>query len=508
MIIEDNMKRPLFQSHIAAAILAVLTAGSALLTACSGGGSSADTTASPSGGTAETAETGITLPASHLPTDVKFDGSDFTFLITGNTENNWRKNDFLAEEQNGEILNDARFLRNQAVEERFGVNIKTIEQYGSAKGAGSGFQLITKSVLAADSAYDAGMVAGYDVCNLACAGYLYDFNSLPYLDLENEWWDQKANADMTIKGRMFFTTGDISTADNDATCCIIFNKKLVGDFKLDNPYELVDSGAWTFDAMTAMGKPVSADLDGSGTFDKNDRFGSIVWDDSIMAAVNGSLIKCGTVNADGEIELTLYSERLINIIDKYTTYVYDKSLSYTYQRVSYDITDPVNMFSNDQALFFMQMLDLTSYFRDMQTDFGILPYPKYDEKQTSYGHTIGSWHSTFLCVPAVIESADMTGIVLEALAAESLDKVTPAYYDKTLIGKYFRDEESVAMLDIILSTRVYDLGWYYQLGLYNDEILYLVYEFDTDFASRYAKYETKALEDVKRINTTFAENVG
>ena len=97
--------------------------------------------------------------------------------------------------------------------------------------------------------------------------------------------------------------------------------------------------------------------------------------------------------------------------------------------------------------------------------------------------------------------------MLELLAAESLDKVTPAYYDKTLIGKYFRDDESAAMLDIIFSNRVYDLGWYYKLGLYNDEILYLVYQTDTDFASRYAKYESKALEDVARINDTFSQTL-
>lgn len=488
--------------------LKIIPAALYVLLILSASGCSADVTgAAVTSAAAETtaaAETAV--PAPDLP-GMNFDGYEFKILITGNTENNWRKNDFLAEEQNGEVLNDARWLRNQTVGERFGVEIKSVEEFGNTKGAGSGYTLISKSVLASDSAYDAGMIGGYDICNLACDGYLYDMNALPHLNLKNPWWDAKANEDMTVKGRMYFTTGDISTSDNDATYCILFNKKLRADYGLPDPYQAVTGGKWTFDFMTGMGKAVSSDLNGDGKSDKNDRFGSIVWDDTIMGVVNGTLEKCASVNEQGEIGLTLYSEKVIDIIDKYTDYIYDKPTCYNYQRVSYDITDPVSMFSGDRALFFMQLLDLTSYFRNMETDFGILPVPKYDEAQKVYGHGIGSWHSQFLCVPAVPGSPECSGVVLEALAAESLDKVTPAYYEKTLIGKYFRDDESAAMLDIILSTRVYDLGWYYQIGKYNDEILYLVYESDTDFTSRYKKYESAALEDVRRINETFAKTM-
>ena len=103
---------------------------------------------------------------------------------------------------------------------------------------------------------------------------------------------------------------------------------------------------------------------------------------------------------------------------------------------------------------------------------------------------------------------ERTGMVLESLAYESMKRVTPAYYDKTLIGKYFRDDESVEMLDIILKTRVFDLGWYYQLGLYNDEILYMVYAEKNNWASRYEKYESKALADTERINSAFEEFLG
>lgn len=42
--------------------------------------------------------------------------------------------------------------------------------------------------------------------------------------------------------------------------------------------------------------------------------------------------------------------------------------------------------------------------------------------------------------------------------------LTPAYYEKTLIGKSTRDEESRPMIELILATRNFDLGIFYNTG--------------------------------------------
>ena len=153
------------------------------------------------------------IAVADIPSDADFTGHTFTFLITGNTENNWQKNDFHAPEEVGDVLNDARFRRNLAVEERFGIKIETEEQYGQTKGSGSGFQTIEKCVMSGDTAYDAGMIAGYDCATLAYSGLLYDLCDMPYIDLTQRWWDQRVNEDLTINGKLYYTTGDISTAE-------------------------------------------------------------------------------------------------------------------------------------------------------------------------------------------------------------------------------------------------------------------------------------------------------
>lgn len=442
----------------------------------------------------------------NVPADADYTGHTFTFLISGNIENNREKNDFFAETMTGEPLNDAIYNRNLMIEEKLGVKIETFEEYDSSKsGRGKAYNKLSTAYTAGDTTFDAAMISGYDASTLAYTGYLYDMNAVPYVDLAQPWWDQKVNQDLTVAGKLYYTTGDISTADNDATCAILFSKDLVSENKLESPYELVDSGKWTIDKMAEMCAQVHSDLNGDGNYDANDRVGAIIWDDTVMALLNATGVKCCTLSEAGELQLTLNDERTLNMFEKFSNAFYAPEMAYAYQRVSYDIATPLNMFANKQALFYTQLLDLVSYLRDMETDFGILPHPKLTEEQDEYYNTIGSWHSVFLCVPAIQENVERTGVIIESLAAESMNIVTPAYYEQTLVGKFVRDEESVVTLDIILATRVYDLGWFYQIGGYNESVMNLWRQGKTNFMSMYTPMERVAIKSLDKINESFAK---
>ena len=78
---------------------------------------------------------------------------------------------------------------------------------------------------------------------------------------------------------------------------------------------------------------------------------------------------------------------------------------------------------------------------------------------------------TFVCVPLVVEDLEKVGIILQELAYQSQQIVTPAYYDATLIGRYFRDPESKATLDIMSDTRIYDIGLYMLPGKLPNQII-------------------------------------
>ena len=89
--------------------------------------------------------------------------------------------------------------------------------------------------------------------------------------------------------------------------------------------------------------------------------------------------------------------------------------------------------------------------------------------------------------------------MLEELAYQGLQLLTPAFYDQTLVGRYVRDEESAEMLDIIFATHVYDLGSYYKIGGYNSH-LSKQFVNRTPLTSLYETYRSSAEQMIAIIN--------
>ncbi len=453
-----------------------------------------------SSGGSESEESEEILP--DLP-DITFEGETFTIYESSNAEYGSVKDDFFAEDITAEPINDAKYNRNEFIENKYDVKVQVeVEQN---LGVENGTNKIKQSVQTADYMCDIAMLGGYSVADLSRDNYLLDIKTIEYIDLSKPWWDQKVEEDCSVAGKLFYTTGDISVADNEATYCIMYNKNMAEDYQLDmNPYDMVDEGTWTIDNYATLVSTVSEDIDGNGVYNDNDRYGVLIWDDSIMGVINGAGQKCCTVE-DGQIKLTLYNDTTVSVLEKYFDFALDKSISYAYQRSNWSDTLITTMFQNNQALFIQQLLQLVPKLREMDADFGILPYYKYSEEQTEYYNTVGSWHSVFLCVPKVQSNIEKTGVITEAFAAESVDTLTPAYYEKTLKGKGARDEDSQRMLDLIFKTRTYDLGWYYEIGGYNESVMNLFRNNTTDFTSMYTKYEKVANKTLERLNESFSE---
>ncbi|MCR5262543.1 MAG: extracellular solute-binding protein [Clostridiales bacterium] len=422
--------------------------------------------------------------------DENYGGREFTIMQSGN----WTFNDFDAEEETGEPINDAKYRRQVAVEEKLGVKINAI--------AGAAPRNFSTAVTAGDQSVTAGMIGTYDVSSFAQKGLLMNLNSVPWLDLTKPWWDQKANEDLSMKGIMFYTTGDFTRLTNDCTYCILFNKTMIKDYGLDDPYGLVNDSKWTIEKMGTMVRVISKDVNGDGKMGDEDMYGWLVWDDSFLGMTTATGEKCCTINGSGELELTLNTPRVLREFELYSDFAYDTSCSLSISANS-DVVQEI--FASDRGLFYGRYILAVSWFRDMETDFGILPYPKLEETQDKYYINVHPYGTSFFCVP--ISSADpaFAGAVMEALSAESHYTLRPAYYETTLVGKYVRDDESSAMLDLIFANRVFDIGFYYQVGGYNEGIMNLWRAKKTDFMSMYNKAESRALSQIDKINAAFAE---
>ena len=143
--------------------------------------------------------------------------------------------------------------------------------------------------------------------------------------------------------------------------------------------------------------------------------------------------------------------------------------------------------------------------RGMETDFGIIPYPKYDENQSEYYNLISTILVPGVSVPVTNAEPEKAGLILEAMAYYSVDTLTAAYYDNALHTRYVRDEESGDMLDIIFSTRVYDLGFISNVGGLGQLIGNMFRAKKTNFASEYESMSSAAETALEKLTESFRE---
>ncbi len=444
-----------------------------------------------------------------IPADLDLSG-EFHVLVAG-----YKGNDFEGTADSVTTVENAIYRRNELLKEHYGVEVtnEAYLGYGTTNGTGNGFQKIYTNYMSGSSDFDAAMIGTGDVANLAQNGILWDLSSLPHIDLTKPYWDQKANEDLAVAGRMFYTTGDIGVVDNIYTHALLFNKDLVDAYHLENPYELVRNNEWTLEKLGTLVKQVGQDVDNNGVYDEKDMYGLMIWNDPMVAMLAGAGEKIASVNAAGEIELTLYSERVVNLYDVLQTIVFDQQHVYNYQydnvtgtgaNISTWDTNRFSVFNENRVVFNFGALSLVESHRDSEVDFGILPYPKFDASQEDYGHVVSGFHTQFFCIPAVADPV-RSSAVAELLAYYGKEYLTPAYYEKTLYGKYVRDEESTEMLDIIFDSHVFDVGVYYDIGGYFDEIASL-FVTRKSISTIYETYRLVAESKIKNINESFAEN--
>ena len=188
------------------------------------------------------------------------------------------------------------------------------------------------------------------------------------------------------------------------------------------------------------------------------------------------------------------TERNIDVCNKILDFMYDPLF---YLNESDGAGEP--MFRESRSIFFMALMMGVRKLRDMESDFGVLPSPKHDKNQSEYHSCVSIHQSGLASVPVTLPDPERTGIIIEALSAESRYTVQPAYYDISLKGKYVRDEESADMLDILFSTRLYDLGSVGHFGAFETEWLRMVSNKKRDIVSLYDKCEKAIQSDIDKL---------
>lgn len=446
-------------ARIISALLALITLLVPLV-ACSRSDDDGNTTTPADSSAAEPAETTSVFVDDDLPDTLKINDT-VRFLYWEDVE----RPEFFIEESvdDGNIVNTHITERNSAVESRLGVKLDWAGTKGNYSNQKNFIEKARAGVTSGDS-FD--IFAGYSMtgATLAMEGLTQNLLDLKYINFEKPWWPASLTESATVNGKLYFTSGDISTNMLYMMYATFFNKNMFveehPDMSISDLYTFVKDGSWTIDKMIELCRNVYKDENANGIADYEDRYGFETIDLHFDCFYIGSDLNFLVKNADGSLAVSddIGSEKTIALLEKLCGFFYDSGFAYTKGTTSKESSAVA--FSQGRMMFTVDRVYLASgnTMKDVSDfKYGMLPVPKYNEEQSDY-RTCMAFPYTLYSISVKAKDADAAAATLECLASEGYRRVTPALFEQSMKTRYSDDVDDSLMYDTIRRAVVIDLG--------------------------------------------------
>ncbi|MBQ4044470.1 MAG: hypothetical protein IJD06_10815 [Clostridia bacterium] len=452
--------------RIASALLAALMLCGALAS-CSSGNTedttAPDTTAAPAETDpveTEPAETGRADAKDSLPDDLNLEG--MTVHIHSFASEDY---DILGKnEESGDVVFDAVYARTRSVAERLNADITWSD---SEHQKWQDFSAsLEKTIMAGDDAWQMVFAQGNSTIQSGRDHLFMDLSDAKYLDYSQPWWWNEAMNEISFDGQVRrYLIGDIALTNFLRAGCVYFNKNMYADIlgEPDDLYQTVIDGAWTLDKMSEIASVAYQDVNGNGEVDDGDIYGYYFGDKNYLVHMDYAMdVQRYYRNEEGYPVVEYDAERAQLAVDKL-----NKLLHQTIGCRFSTTTVGAASFTSRQTFFFGNQLyaAVSANLRDMEDDYGIIPFPKLDEAQENYLNLLFN-SSSVVTIPITCQSPDEVGAVIEAMCAESYRSVVEVFYETALKTKYSRDSYSGQCIDIIRNVTRKNLVYEYnqQIG--------------------------------------------
>jgi hypothetical protein len=357
---------------------------------------------------------------------------------------------YVIEETTGELLNDTVFERNERIAERFDISF--------SESTYKTHNLPVTNIQSGDNTFALMNVRCNIADTLGREEMCLDVSALEYIDLTKPYWDMELTKQINVGDRMFTAIGASNMSAVDFMTVLLFNKSIAEELSLENLYDAVREGRWTLDLFGEYALLALSDVNGDGMFNETDRYGavgsSIFMHCTLVPSCQAWYIK---KDADNLPVFEMSSdEHFMNVFGKILSVLNSSKAWYVNKETGNDQPQSTTMFRNGQGLFMGSQTFYIDSIRDMEYDFGILPFPKYNEAQDEYYSRLCFYDAAI--IPVTTPDLNLSSVILEALSCDSYNTLIPAYKEKVLKSKFVRDEDSSQMLDIVLMHRVVDMG--------------------------------------------------
>lgn len=397
------------------------------------------------------------------------------------------------EEMTGEELNDLVYERNMAIIDKYNIDYSWTVN-------GSANNVISQAVNGNLDEYDLVSVMPIDGNKGALNGLYTDLYTIPYLDLTKNYWDQNMRRDLSLKGKYYTICGDITFAEEESAMLTMYNKPMADAYGIENLYDLARDGNWTIDKMREYAGMVINDADGNGTYDHaNDVFGFLYFNNSALLPYLAAADTRIVVKDENDIPvLSSDLSRVENVYSIMQELFGTTGMTIDWGTISSPVPNMRSMIENKRVLFQNMVASfLRRNYRKVETDFGILPMPKFDEAQNTYSTSYNI--SALMCefVPVTAQNTETIGIILEAMCDAS-SALTDTYFNVCLNSKFTRDQESFEMIKLAMENIVLDTAFIYNFGNIGTTLNNSVLQ-GAPFASSYKTVEKVAGRTIEKF---------
>ncbi len=449
----------------------------------------------------------VYLPDS-LP-ELDFQGE--TFYALTRVKPHFHGEMFIAE-ATGEVLNDARYEARNVVAERLNVDLQE-DYYGLVDYSDN--DLPRTMLLSGDPHYDLYNGRSHTIVAYAVEGLAHRLKDVPYMDLEKPWWNPETTRNVSIGKELYYAVGSHNLSAYDGAYMLLFNKGMMADLGISDTYfggqsiyEVVKEGNWTYDLFDSVVSSVSADLNGDGTMTKDDRYAFLSRGAEILPSfLHGFGIRMIEKDDDNFLVNNMENNEIFfDAFEKIMDTMWSNYVWYSELRQEDSDQDVIakEMFFAEKGLFCLVGGKTINEYREMEMDFGIIPWPKANEEQENYLTRCSA--GEFFTVPITCDNIELDGAVLEAMASQYYRSVHSVYYEQALKSKNSRDVDSAEMLDIIYSNLIFDFGDTVYSGYIRDgKLAYMMHDNDRNLASVLQSNSASWGKNLETMNAGFGK---
>lgn len=440
-------------------------------------------------------------PYEHLRQYYCDEEREVVFLVNNGNGGRYKSIEILPFEDSADAIKTAVAERNAIVENLLNIKIAEVRSDTVLDDA--------RNDISGEGYYDILMPWMDYASTLAADGSLYDLYTFSdIIHLDQPYWDQRANSDLSFGNKLFFTTGDFSLLTFDCTHAIVFNKDLAEDSGCDDMYELLRNNAWTYDALWRNAKLVTADTDGVDGMTFLDTWGFFLNENFTTSMFIGAGERLTVKDSDDIPAMAPINDRYSQVVDKIrqiyndntSTIIIEGYLSQLNGKYSDVYAAASAAFGEGRALFrSLSMVDLEEL-DDYSVNYGLLPVPKFNDEQDEYYNIVSAFLASCICISNAVLDPELSAAVAEAMAMASTDTVRRAYYETVLKGRRIPDEAGEFALDLIFDSRLYEIAKIYKFGSLGTLIETCAKASSDVLVSTYQGMEntvTSAIEDLK-----------